>query len=246
MTKIAICDDEELIRIQLYNIIYNYLERRNIKAEILIYSSGSELLENIKSHDISCLFMDIDFNDDLDGIETTKRLREFQNTIMIIFITSYSEYTQKALSLHAFDYITKPYKNIEIYNVLDDLFLWLKETNRDDIIRVQFKTINGLVSLNLDDIIYFEYKNRRIDIITKTTRYHMYGKIRDVFNRVKDYGFAVPHISYIINLNEIKALIKSKYIVVMINEYEIPISQLKLKEFCNTYLNYLKRINGEN
>lgn len=244
MTKIVVCDDDELIRTQLYNIINNYLERRNIKADILTYSSGSELLKNIKFLDVSCLFMDIDLRENSNGIEIAKELRKFQKTMMIIFVTSYTEYAHNALSLHAFDYITKPYKNNEINRVLDDLFLWIKDDDSRNVIKLQFKTIDGIISLNIEDILYFEYKNRRIDIVTNNNQYHMYGKIRDVFKKMKDYNFAVPHISYIVNLNEIKALVKSRYTIIMTNDSEIPISQLKLKEFSNTYINYLKISDG--
>lgn len=242
MTKIAICDDEELIRTQLYNLLSDYLEKRNISAEILTYSSGNELLEKIQTIELSCLFMDIDLKENINGIETVKKIRQYQKKTMIVFVTSFAEYANKVLSLHTFDYVTKPYKNSEINKVLDDLFYWLKDNEHDQEIKIQFKTIDGLISLNIANILYFEYKDRRIDIVTEKEKYHMYGKIRDVYAKVKDYGFAVPHISYVVNMHEIKKMIKSEYKIVMINEQDIPISQLKLKDFKHTYTDFLKKL----
>lgn len=245
MAKIAICDDNELIRLQLYNIISGYLEKRKIVSEILTFSSGKDLFEKIKTYDVTCLFIDIDLNEELNGIQIVEKLRDIQKTVMIIFVTSYSEFKDKVLSLHTFDYVIKPYKNSEIYKVLDDLFAWMNEGNKENKIKLQFKTIDGIISLYLDEILYFEYKDRRIDIVTKNVKYHMYGKIRDVYKRLKKYDFAVPHISYIVNMNEINAFLKADYRLIMSNDLSIPISQLKLKEFRKNYLDFLKILGGK-
>lgn len=241
MIRLAICDDDELIRHQLFNIISDYLEKRNIDTEILTFSSGNEFFSKVKELDISCAFMDIDLKEEQSGIDIVKNLRMCQKTMMIIFVTSYPQFINKVLPLHTFDYITKPYKNSDIYKTLDDLFIFIKENNGIKKVKMQFKAIHGIVSLNVEDILYFEYKNRRIDIITKNSDYHMYGKMRSIYEQMKKYDFAVPHISYVVNLNEVKALIKSEYRIMMTNDQSIPISQLKLKEFKSTYLQFLKK-----
>ena len=241
MKRIAICDDDELVCSQLNNIISNYIKSRNILAEIITFSSGKALCESIQTMNISCLFMDIDLKEDKNGVEIIKFIREFQKTMIVIFVTSYSEFTNIVLPLHTFDYINKPFKNVEITKVLDDVFLWLKNEDSIGQNKVQFKTINGLISLNVEEILYFEYKNRRIDIVTKTFTYHMYGKIRDIFKELDNSIFAVPHISYIVNMNEIKSVIKSKYTLIMTNGITIPISQLKIKEFLKKYMTFLKK-----
>lgn len=69
----------------------------------------------------------------------------------------------------------------------------------------------------------------------------MYGKIRDIFKELDNSIFAVPHISYIVNMNEIKSVIKSKYTLIMTNGITIPISQLKIKEFLKKYMTFLKK-----
>lgn len=240
MKRIVICDDDELTRCQLYNIISSYLEQRNIEAEIISYSSGAELYESLKHEYISCLFMDIDLKEEKNGIDIVKQLREIQKTMLIIFVTSYSEYTHKVLPLHTFNYINKPFHNKEICKVLDDVFLWLRNTDIIAQHKLQFKTIHGFVSLHINEILYFEYKNRRIDIVTNSGTFHMYGKIRELYKTIHHEVFAVPHISFIVNMNEIKAVMKSKHYLIMTNDTIIPISQLKTKEFLKQYMNYLK------
>lgn len=241
MINIAICDDEQLICTQLNNIILNYLEKRQLSACIKTYSSCECLLQEFKEYNFACIFLDIDFKQRMSGINAAKQIRLQKNKVQIIFISSYPEYMNQTFSIHTFDFITKPYKNQEVYRILDDLFYWLIDENVRTLNKMQFKTIDGIISLDLANILYFEYKNRRIDIITEKTTYHMYGKIRDLSIRLKDYNYAVPHISYIVNLEHIKLISKANGTIIMTNNYNIPISQFKAKTFREKYLFFLEQ-----
>ena len=242
MLKIGICDDDELTRKQLNNIISDYLNSRKYTYQLFSYSTGSDLLNNCKNIDFSFVFLDIDLGKE-NGVETAKAIRKIQNKpINIVFVTSYPEYQTKVLSIHTFDYIIKPIINSQIYDVLDDLLFWQNMDMSQEKERIRFKTIQGLVTLYIDEILYFEYKNRRIDIITAKTIYHMYDKIKNIAALMKEYDFISPHAAYVINMKEIKQYLNSQNIIIMTNEYSIPISQLRAKMFRKEYIAYIDKI----
>lgn len=246
MIKIAVCDDHELIRKQLYNHINDYLDARELTANIELFSSGTSLITKIENYEeYDCVFLDIDLNDIINGVEVARIIRQkYKKKTFIIFVTSYDEYKNKVFSLHTFDYINKPFDSKQIYQVLDDLFYWFNDNKSKNCIKMQFKTVNGYISLDINEILYFEYRNRRIDIITNDNVYHMYERMKVLFKSLEKYGFLIPHVSYIINPMHIKFYISADNLIKMTNNNNIPISQLKAKEFRTKYNNFIKE-NGK-
>lgn len=240
--KIAICDDEEIIRKQVTNTIIEYFSSKNIEFEIFQYSDGCSLLEACNQFVFSFIFLDIDLGKH-NGVEIAKMIRKIQvNPVNIVFVTSYAEYQTKVLSIHTFDYLLKPIDKKSIYKVLDDLMFWYNSEGISLKERVTFKTINGLITVYIEDLLYFEYNNRRVDIVTKNHIYHMYDKIKSIVLKMTRYDFVSPHSAYVINMKEISQYIKSENKVIMTNGKNIPISQLKTKKFKEEYMNYINKM----
>lgn len=237
--NIAICDDEELARKKIGNAILTYFSNKEINFKIYYYSSGLKILEAQNDHDFSFIFLDIDLKD-CNGVEIAKKIRNIQTTpINIVFVTSYAEYRTKVLSIHTFDYILKPISNEAIYKVMDDLMFWHANNSYNKKVRLRFKTIVGFITIYKDDILYFEYANRRINIVTKDKTYYMYGKMKDLFLNLKKYNFVMPHAAYIVNFNEISKYLKSDNQIFMTNGKNIPVSQLRSKQFRKDYMNFI-------
>ena len=108
MYNILICDDEK----DIVSALKIYLADQ----EYCLYEAynGKEALEIIENNDIHLVLLDI-MMPEMDGIQTLVRLRENRN-IPVIFITAKSEDSDMILGLNmgADDYITKPFKPIEV------------------------------------------------------------------------------------------------------------------------------------
>ena len=242
MLKIGICDDDQLIQKQIGNLISNYFYNKQYKFDLYFYSTGMDLLNTCNTIDFSFIFLDIDLGKE-NGVEVAKSIRKIQNSpINIVFVTSYSEYQTKVFSIHTFDYLIKPIINSQVYKVLDDLLFWHNSDINNIKERIRFKTIHGLITICIDEILYFEYKNRRIDIVTRNTVYHMYDKIKNIAVLMDKYDFVSPHAAYVINMKEISQYLKSENTIIMTDGNKIPISQLKSKMFKNKYIAYINRI----
>ena len=116
---------------------------------------------------------------------------------------------------------------------------WHANNNYNKKVRLRFKTIVGFITIYKDDILYFEYANRRINIVTKDKTYYMYGKMKDLFLNLKKYNFVMPHAAYIVNFNEISKYLKSDNQIFMTNGKNIPVSQLRSKQFRKDYMNFI-------
>ena len=228
--RIAVCDDDETAVSFLRELIESY-PKQKLSADG--YSSGEDLLRTGNIYDL--IFLDIDMKG-IDGIETARRIRIHDRKVKIVYVTSYKEYAGKAFSVHAFGYLLKPVKQEKIWKQIEDALLW-QEEEAPEVKQVEFTAVEGLVRLPVDMIYYFEYQNRRIYMKAKDTTYEMRGRISDIAGRMEEYGFSVPHKSFVVNLYHVKNIKGSE--ILMMNGEWIPLSQkqaVQFKEKLSLYL----------
>ncbi len=110
-TKILIADDDELIRTAVGKILTAF------GHEAVTVDNGHAVLETIRD-DFDTIILDIDMPG-LDGFETLIRLNEMKNDIPVIFFTGAvsMDYVMKAINLGAYDFMTKPIDDLDIFNI---------------------------------------------------------------------------------------------------------------------------------
>ena len=113
--NIAVCDDEENIRIYIKKLI----EMQDADCQVMEFSSAGELLQFWQQEDreqIDILFLDISM-DGTDGMEAAEQIRKWKeergeavwgSLPFLIFVTGYPEYMPKAFSVNAFQYMVMP------------------------------------------------------------------------------------------------------------------------------------------
>jgi len=102
--KICIAEDHELFRIGLRHVL-NEIPNTKLLCEA---SNGLELIKSLKSHLPDIIFMDINMPV-LDGIETTKQIREKYPNIKIIVLTAAKDasYFEQLVSMGIKGFILK-------------------------------------------------------------------------------------------------------------------------------------------
>ena len=213
--KIAICDDEKKASETLLEILRECPESIE-KTDI--YFSGEELLLAEEQYDL--LFLDIDM-EGIDGID--------------------SEYAGKAFSVHAFGYLLKPVKKASVLRQVADARAYREEEQKPSPI-LEFETSQGRTRLHTADIYYFEIRGRQIKLSAEKGCYEMRGKIGDLRERMRDYGFASPHKSFVVNLDQIRNI--KGYDIYMMNGEILPLSQKQAVSFKECLGRFLAEKNG--
>ena len=153
--KIAICDDTEIDRNYIKDIVSDWAGRNGIKVDIHLFASAEQFLfEYEDSKDYQILLLDIEMGK-MDGVTLAKELRKTNDSAQIVFITGYSDYIAEGYEVSALHYLMKPVKEEKLFEVLDraanklgkdEKSLMLEssgETNLVPIYRIRFIDVRG-------------------------------------------------------------------------------------------------------
>lgn len=112
--KVAIVENEEKEIKNYFQLLKQYEKEMKQKVEVLIFKNGYDFIENYKN-DIDCVFMDIDMPG-INGLETSKKLRELDEDVIIIFVTNLPQFAIDGYKVQALDFLLKPldYVNLKV------------------------------------------------------------------------------------------------------------------------------------
>lgn len=106
MLYIAIVEDNKSEREHLRALAGDYLKERGIEAELLLFEDGAAFLENYPPA-LHLVLLDIEMPR-LGGMDTAWRLRAFDRSVQILFVTCLIQYAIEGYQVDAADYLLKP------------------------------------------------------------------------------------------------------------------------------------------
>ncbi|WP_028317511.1 HD domain-containing phosphohydrolase [Desulfobulbus elongatus] len=110
-SRILIADDDTLVRSAIQKILHMF------HHDVVAVESGRQVLEQV-SDEFDVIVLDINMPD-MDGFETLERLNQQRIDIPVLFLTGAGsmDYAVKAIHLGAYDFLTKPIVDIELFHI---------------------------------------------------------------------------------------------------------------------------------
>ncbi len=233
MIKVAVCDDETHIREKLTSIIKAYFCEQKRAVWVASYPSGLGLLKANIQFDI--IFLDIEMPD-MNGIETAEKLRCWDVSSKIIYVTNYEKYKSCVYKVHIFDYICKPVQENVICEVLSEAVRCLDHALEQQ--KYAFMTQEGIITLEPDDIYYFEYQSRKVVINSSQGKYIAAYSLKELYEKFSKYHFESSHKSFILNLIHIKSI--KGFDIYMKNGDVVPLAQKRAVDFKKRFHDFLQ------
>lgn len=157
--KVAICDDEKVFHKEIINLLHRFQKARNIDIFMDHYENGNTLLQSNQEYDV--IFMDYQM-EEMDGIETARKLRGKNSDSVIIFISAYPSAALDAFEVQTFRFIQKPIDDNKLFKALND---YLKSVDYDNLLLIN--THDGNYKIKMSEIIYLEGDGKYTTIRTK-------------------------------------------------------------------------------
>jgi DNA-binding LytR/AlgR family response regulator len=220
--KILIVDDEvliaEFLKDELISLGYQHIALAHNKKQAFA-------LVNVFKPQL--ILLDIRMKSEREGIEIAEEINQ-KYKIPFIFITAHSdkEIVQQALGTKPAGYITKPFKQIDVYAAVH-LVETGSENNQEKFLVFKDGYMN--IRVSIDDVLYAQSDDNYIHIYTTAKKYTVRNTLEWFKENTPQELFHRTHRSYIVNITKIN---KSTSKSVFINDIEIPVSrgnQIKLE-----------------
>lgn len=233
MKKIAICDDNELQREILAELLREYFRRIHHSVELVEYDSGETLAADMDDGDlgVELIFLDI-YMDGMNGIDTAKRLRELNCSAEIVFLTASAEHALESYEVRASGYLVKPVSIGKLASLLNHIHgIGLRK-------RIEIKTGRQYRYPYVSDIMYIEGNGHKASIyLVDGSQITTIEKISALREMIDSALFIRCHQSYLVNMNYIADITRD---IVLSSGVCIPISVRRRTETIETYHRFFK------
>ncbi len=231
MLHIAICDDEQSFVDHLNGLIRQYAVENSEKIKVTPFYDGLDLIEKYDPT-IDLIFLDIQMKL-VDGLRTAEKIRQKDEKVGIIFLTTLTQYGLEGYKYQAANYIIKPIKYVRLR---DELNQFLARSRRDGSPSLVVKNDSGRYKVFLKSLRYIETFNRNLLLHTEQEKIICYRSMKEMEQELKGQGFARSHSSYLVNLFYVKGVQKLE--ITLVTGEVLPISQPKRKQFMEELTDY--------
>lgn len=227
--KCVIIDDEPLA----IDVIESYIKQIGGLEIVVKCTNPLEAITLLNKHRVDLIFLDIEMPN-LTGIDLVKAL---DNMPQFIFTTAYPQYALDGFNLNATDYLVKPIPfhrfikavtrakekyvlETKSISILEPILEITHNTIQDNFIFVKSEYEN--IKINIDTIKYIQGLKDYIKIYTSETDKAILtlSSFKDILDKLPSARFIRVHRSYVVNIDFIKALQKTK---IIIDGIQIPI-----------------------
>lgn len=232
--KIAVCDDEPVIRKQVEQRIHVLYE----DARVQQFKNGQALLDAEINFDI--IFLDIQM-EGINGMDVAGKLRQDGWRGVLVFLTAVEEYVFQAFDVGAFHYLVKPVDPAKFYEVLkraaqQSIQLSVEEAKP---FSVTVKSGGVTRKIPVDGIYYLEVFNRKITVHTTSGIIRCYGKLSDYEKNLGEDFFRC-HRAFLVHLKYVSRFHAKE--ITLENGETLLLSKQKYAEFVKAYMNYTSKV----
>jgi two-component system response regulator LytT len=223
--KILIVEDEMIIAEDMKEMLMEL--GYTIDA---IANNYEDALNELKTQEIDIALIDINLNNQKDGIDLVEYINE-NYSIPTIYVSSNSDKAtiEKAKKFKSNGFVVKPFSKEDLYTSIElaiSNFITSPIAKNKTKEHLFIKDKDMFVKVSLDDILWLKSEQNYTEIITPQKRFLVRGTIKDTLDQL-DHRFIRIQKSYVVNFEKITAINSSN---VIINQQELPIGKIYKEE----------------
>lgn len=228
--QIAVVDDRQADVEQIQALLRVYIQKNGLEIQISVFNSGESFLEQLRPGQFDLIFMDIVMQG-IDGLETARRLRAMDAKVLLVFVTTESDYAIEGYEVEAAGFLVKaPQLDQNRFDrVMNHVCKKLY-----DCVMVDLTDTPIRLKLPADSIYYAEISDHKLTIRTDSTSYQLRMTIGQFKTRLpKDNRFFECYKGIVINLDAVDILNRQN--VVMKDGATLPVSRRQCEKLADAY-----------
>lgn len=234
MISVAIVDDDINILKGLKLACEQFEKENNVKFYIQCFSNALDFLDVNKKFDL--VFMDI-IMPAYDGMTASKKLREVNEDIALIFVTSSVQYAVEGYSVDASCYILKPIRYSQFSSALKKIIRKLENDEGNNKI-LFIKTTDGEQFIKFTEIEYIEICEHLLSIhMVNNEEKKAWLTLKDVAKLIPSDQFGRCNYSIIANFKYVSSVVKDY--IIMKNGTKLKLSRSYKKDFLDNFYRWI-------
>ena len=216
--RFAICEDNQNMQQNLTHASADWAKSRKIQIDVLCYPSAEAFIMVWPDISFDIAFLDIQMKG-MDGIELAKYIRKSDKNMMLVFVTSFSQYVLDGYEVNALHYLIKPLSYTKLLPILDKAYAkWRSFHNAVLIVSDR----NSHIKLLLNDIYCISMHSHTANIQTENDTFELKRTAEELTHLLPDY-FIRCHRSFFVNLFKVDCVYRSS--LLLSNGKSVPISR---------------------
>ncbi len=231
--RLAICEDDGIIREELSSLCHDILQEDGIAHEITVFSSASDLEKTLLAENapFDLLLLDIQM-EGMTGMELAQSLRQRGDRVSIIFVTGCEDYLPEGYSVQPIHFLLKPVSREALSAALRTDWR-LNHRPKTAALRLGGKT----VSLSLAEIRYIESYNHNIVIHQASGERSYLLSLSEAEKQLPPGQFCRCHNSYLVNMEYVEEISRKE--LSLRGSIHLPIGRAYYKSLQSAFIRYM-------
>lgn len=232
MIHVAIVEDDARNRTLVEEYLLRYGAAQGVEFEISMFSDGNEILETYAPvYDI--VFLDIQM-EHVDGMTAARHIREIDQNVILVFITSSPQYAIGGYQVSALSYLLKPVPYLVFSEEMDRC---LAQVSKRERAFLMLASGTGQTRVDVADVLYIESIKHRVTVHTLDAQYSLVGSLKSFEDQLAEKDFFRSNNCYLVNLRHVTGVQQSS--ALMRGGHDLQISRPRKKNFLEALSNYI-------
>lgn len=235
MLRIALADDDREFLELLQEQIRRFFVMKQEPVEIMAFTAGHNLLYEMEDGgSFDACFLDIEMPD-MDGITLARRIRERDDRLFLVFVTSHMHYAVDGYEVGACGYLPKLLIREKLPGILARI--------REEVSRLSEKSyclesVSRIERIFYSEILYVYKEGKESVLVTGRRELSVRKPLSRVMEELDGREFMTIDRAYVVNLSKIFSLEGRE--LTMINGAVLPVSRSHLRELKERIHRYWK------